>query len=120
VWGTIHTKEGGNLRLFPISFSLPLKEVPEAIFVRNTETSKPGCPGRGPGEGLPEAEPGKLCVYAMQFDHADVFPGEESFRRSTVGEGAQPGASNAGTLLEVECEAEKFCTAAGTWAATAE
>jgi Collagen triple helix repeat (20 copies) len=122
VWGTGfgRAEAAATNVYFPISFTVPLSEAPEPILIEATETSKPGCPGRGPGGNLPKADPGKLCVYVLPFENATFFSStpfykyEEFLNAWEIVEGA----SNVGTLLQVHCETESNCIAAGTWAVT--
>jgi hypothetical protein len=122
VWGV-----GGGFgepaapRNFPISFNLPLAAAPEVIFLKDDELSKPGCPGEV--DGVPTADPGKLCIYAGVFqdfinEEADL---ETTFFHSVPGIYApENGAGPAGTIMKVMgCESE-ICRTFGTWAVTAE
>jgi hypothetical protein len=127
-WGTSIASPAGR-KSFEISFSLPLSEAPAPILVNSTEQSKPGCPGRGGGEfgpgkpgnkpTVPMADPGKLCVYVMAIENA-VFVNpifatsefEEAFEEWEL----VSGASQSGTLLNVNCTGS--CFAAGSWAVT--
>jgi hypothetical protein len=129
-WGTgPNTPEG--VKYFPISFPIPLEEAPIPILVNANEESKPGCPGRGGGtfgEGyeptVPEADPGRLCVYVtgltggktgfLGFDFF-TFAYSEGFGEFIPNPN---GSSPTGTLLAAECTS--FCHIAGTWAVTAE
>jgi hypothetical protein len=82
-WATGAAGEGANVQLAPISFPIPLEEVPELTFVSFfvlseegfyveleeseveevlEEGAEHGCPGFD--EGLPLADPGHLCVYS--------------------------------------------------------
>jgi Collagen triple helix repeat (20 copies) len=133
-WGINFTTSG--IKSFPISFPIPLAEAPEPIIVDNDEQSKPGCPGRGGGEfgdgkpgnkpAIPLADPGKLCVYATQLINSSTtfsFP-LTGFFKDEFNEGFDewelvPGASQTGTILNLECTSQP-CVIAGTWAVTAE
>jgi hypothetical protein len=115
VWGGYGGQAGASKLAFPISFTLPLAEEPEAIFVDEGELTKPGCPGIV--DGIPAADPGKLCVYGDLFEEAT----NEGFNKTSPGVpfGTEPpGVGTTGTRFKVSCEA--FCFAAGTWAVTAE
>ena len=128
-WGMGIQGEGGSTgpEFFPISFTLPLEEAPEPVFVPNNKESEPGCPGRGGGSfpstgeyrpGTPMADPGKLCVYAGPFSETSF----EGFRVGVYEGGSwyvEPGVGPSGTVLEISC-ASKFCSAMGIWAVTAE
>jgi hypothetical protein len=122
-WGTGSSTPAGN-KTFPISFTLPLQTAPQPILVGPTEVSKlPGCPGRGGTPtvpGIPQAEPGKLCVYIMGSEsvvfQANPFKTWE-FEPAVFEEWELvPGASPAGTLVEATCTA--VCQISGTWAVT--
>ena len=121
VWGASVSIQPASkgLRFFPISFTIPLEAAPTAIFVGPAEESKlPDCPGRGAGVlGIPEAAPGKLCIYAGGFEEATflkvVTPGFKE------GEGiSQLGAGPTGALININCTGEE-CQALGSWAVTA-
>jgi hypothetical protein len=118
VWGGANaSSEPEGPRVFPISFSLPLEAAPEIVFLKEGETSKPGCPGEV--NGVPTADPGKLCIYADIF--IDFFDGEEletEFLHPTPLP-IQGGAGPVGTITKVTgCSA--LCVTAGTWAVTAD
>jgi hypothetical protein len=134
VWGTgLLTSSGTPVGAYalPISFSIPLAVAPEAIIVKPTENSKPGCPGRGGGPfpptgqfkpTIPSADLGKLCIYVNYLGEAGEEAQVSGVRTAVYEEGnwfPTLGTSPAGTLLEIECP-EKYvhCTAMGTWAAT--
>lgn len=94
--------------MFPISFTLPLAEEPEFVYVKSEET-KEGCPGIV--GGAPTAEPGKLCVYE-KFAGGPVFIGI-SFNPSS----GAPGVGKSGVLLPF---VDSFSgTIFGAWAVTA-
>jgi hypothetical protein len=108
-------------QFFPISFTLSVATVPEPIYVGPTETSKAGCPGRGEPEenGIPEAESGKLCVYAAPVSEQASFLGFQTYWEEEEDFFVlKSGASPSGTIVEVRCES-KFCTMFGSWAVTA-
>ncbi len=111
--GELEAVPGGAPAFLPISIPVPLAEAPEPIFIGTGETEKPGCPGIN-GEGLPEAEEGKLCIYARTFlgvpTNQGFFDPTKSFA---------PGASPTGTVLGFECTGPE-CIAYGVWAVTAE
>lgn len=103
-------RSGAGVLLAPISFTLPLEEAPEPIFVKAGETEE-GC--LGVEDGVPTAEPGKLCVY-VQLEGGPTF---QQFWNPTEFPGAPPGtASPSGVLLNMECTDN--CLAYGTWAVT--
>ena len=84
------------------------------MVVQPNENSAPGCPGRGsgtfPSSGefkptIPEAEPGKLCIYLDLMEHTG--PVSPALVERTVYEGGgwfnEEGASPVGAFLEVMC-----------------
>jgi Collagen triple helix repeat (20 copies) len=130
MWGTGPLTPVGR-HTFAISFALPTTAKPETIMVQPNESSKPGCPGRGGGPlppptseepffpTTPEADPGKLCVYIDQINGATIL-GETTKTPVYVPQleewGSEPGTSNSGALLYVNCT--EPCVAEGTWAVT--
>jgi len=111
--GELEAVPGGGPSFLPISIPVPLAEAPEPIFIGTGETEKPGCPGVN-AEGLPEAEEGKLCVYARTFTG---LPANQGFFDPT--KSFTPGSSPTGTVLGFECTGPE-CIAYGVWAVTAE
>lgn len=127
-WGTgPATPLGENgIKYFPISFPIPLEEAPIPILVNTEEESKPGCPGRGDGfkPTIPEAEPGRLCVYVNGLFETSIATNPFwtfFYEESEFGNALQPtlGASPTGTLLQTDCSSSE-CYVGGTWAVTAE
>jgi Collagen triple helix repeat (20 copies) len=140
-------------QLVPISFPIPLEEAPELIFVQMTEgpNAEPfvdaeleqlqeegaehGCAGLD--EGIPLADPGKLCVYGSSLNAMQPPAGSVPFTRTKLPSGppqvfagggivTTPGGSQveaggglAGTTLRMQCGASN-CEAIGVWAVTAE
>lgn len=96
----------------PISFTLPLSKAPEPIYVKPGETEVEGCPGLK--EGIPTADPGMLCVYAM-LELGTKFGGfldpSEEFAEGKAGK--------SGALLQLQ-NGEGFIAGWGVWAVTAE
>ena len=131
-WGTgLGTPKGeGGTKYFPISFPIPLEEAPIPILVNENEESKPGCPGRGGGTysenfkpTIPEAEPGRLCVYVMGLESATMGAFGATFWTNEYNAELlswliTPGATPTGTLLGAQCSGN--CRVEGTWAVTAE
>jgi hypothetical protein len=117
-WGT-RTAGAQGLDI-PISFALPVDPAPTAVYVGQEESkSAEGCPGIAP-DGLPQAAPGKLCVYAG-FAIAATFVSFLTIEEEEQGSGlrATPsGAGPAGTVLTFTCSST--CDAKGAWAVTAE
>jgi Collagen triple helix repeat (20 copies) len=96
--------------IYPVSFTLPLKGAPEFIYVEGASAT--GCPGIE--EGVPTAEPGKLCVYqSTLFFNASSPP--TIFPTSAVNPGV---VSKNGGLLSFNCTGNP-CVASGSWAVTA-
>jgi hypothetical protein len=127
VWGTNSAPTGGTALYFPISFTLPLSSAPEPIVVPATQESAPGCPGRGGGEledeyvpGIPMAEQGKLCVY-MTLAGPGATVTIEKYEYEGIFEEFElvPGAMSTGAVAKATCSVST-CSAAGTWAVTAE
>jgi hypothetical protein len=109
-WSAQREVQTGGTLLAPISFTLPLEEAPEPIFVEAGATED-GC--LGVEDGVPTAEPGKLCVYVGLMGG----PTFKQFWNPTQFPGAPPGtASPAGVVLNMECT--NVCLAYGTWAVT--
>jgi hypothetical protein len=128
IWGTGPLTPGtpAGRHSFPISFPIPTSSAPTPVIVGPTEESAPGCPGRGGGaftEGyrptIPQADPGKLCIYVMALEAA-LMPTVErvtSFEYKGGEWWHEAGlTSPAGALLEVSCELN--CIAVGSWAVT--
>ena len=109
-----------------VSFNIPLASGPQFVFVPST-TAGPssaygtaaGCPGvKG---GLPEAEPGKLCVYGAPVTFASFTSATVTAENPSSIEGSG-GPQPAGAILHVACPASveaKICPASGLWAVTA-
>lgn len=127
VWGSgLETPKGRHS--FPISFPIPVSEAPEAVIVPPNKESEPGCPGRGGGTfqneyrpTIPQADPGKLCIYIMGFENAALPTVLSSVGTPEYFEGEwydESGVSPTGALLEILCT-EVNCIAMGSWAVTA-
>ena len=138
----------------PISLAIPLEAeaAPELVFVQMTEGlnaevfsgleleqlqeegAEHGCPGIE--EGIPHAEPGKLCVYGNSLKFLtptgsgiartklpagpdQIFTGGGSISRAPGGSGTEFGAGPIGTTLLMTCASVK-CAGTGVWAVTAE
>lgn len=109
-----------------VSFTVPLASAPQFVFVPSTTAgatsafgSVPGCPGVT--NGLPEAEPGKLCVYAAPVTFLEVVSATVTAQNPSTFEGTG-GPQPAGAILQVACPASVYvgvCSAAGLWAVTA-
>jgi hypothetical protein len=136
-WGSFgifsHQKE--EAIAFPISFPVPLPAAAGAgdtvpptqaavdrVYVGPEEDkTAQGCPGYT--NGIPAAEPGKLCVYADEFVGAQregFFFSTPAFNSPTLGSvgGAYfEGVGTTGTIFSVLCDDE--CRAHGNWAVTA-
>jgi hypothetical protein len=138
-------------QLVPISFTLPLEEAPELTFVwlwpRGLfaeefspevvegileEAAENGCPGfEG---GIPQADPGHLCVYAANTlgleptgtgvpstvrapEPPQIFTGGSTVPGPN-GASTESGVNQVGTTLEMNCSST-FCKGLGVWAVTA-
>jgi hypothetical protein len=117
----------------PISFALPVEQAPEFVFVSflneenqglegkaleeaEEKAAEEGCPGVE--EGVPTADPGKLCLYAE--DLFGAAPPVASFRIKPNGAGQEVGVGPAGTVVQVGCkEKVSLCVIHGVWAVTA-
>jgi Collagen triple helix repeat (20 copies) len=114
--GVLVEKAGGAGAFYPISIPIPLEEEPEPILVKPGESGVTGCPGLD-ADGTPQADPGKLCVYASTF-----LGGTEglAFYDPTVQlGGTNDGSAPSGTILGFKCTTAE-CFTYGTWAVTAE
>jgi hypothetical protein len=131
VWGAASGTPNGRWS-YPISFPIPLSSAPEVIRVEPNEESKPGCPGRGGGSfgsgykpTIPQAEPGKLCIYIDAVENAIVPATTPSTPVYEEGAWAYEfnAVSPAGGFIQVRCNTPEgegeLCTAAGSWAVTA-
>lgn len=109
-----------------VSFNIPLASAPQFVFVPSTTAgatsaygSAAGCPGVTGGR--PEAEPGKLCVYAAPVTFLNVVSATVTAKNPSDFEG-NGGPQPAGAILQVACPASVYvgvCSAAGLWAVTA-
>lgn len=110
--------------LIPISFPLPVQPAPEVVYSKQLEEEDElgepvapvaGCPGLD-GEGLPLADPGKLCVYqkkkTVPGPNPVFFGGTQSFPE-------EQGADSMGTEAAFTCTGHN-CFWVGVWAVTAE
>lgn len=151
-WAAGRGGTGAATQNVPISFPLPLEEAPELVFVWMTEGpfatpftgeeltelqeegAQFGCPGII--NGVPTADPGKLCVYGNFLEQLSpsgtshgptIRPAGESPQIYTGGSstsapggsGKASGVSQAGTTLVLNCLANN-CEGLGAWAVTAE
>lgn len=100
----------------PISFALPLSASPEGVLVGTTTEQKEegvtlGCPGVV--DGVPTANPGKLCVYTSF--RTNIEPEQFAFFGATS---SSLGVDKTGTILTGVCPSV-LCQARGSWAVTA-
>jgi hypothetical protein len=108
----------GESAQLPISFPIPLENAPEPIYVEGASTA--GCPGLT--EGLPTADPGKLCLYNFSIGTGPI-EGTAFFKPFSEEAGPEFGAGPSGTVLAIGCEEApntEPCALVGTWAVTAE
>jgi hypothetical protein len=110
-WGATVEMAEGEMRKEAISFNIPLAASPEFIYVKKSESSKPGCPGIV--SGLPSASTGKFCVYAT-----DELVGNFTVT-ATNPIGATAGPSRVGAQLTTSCAPGEECALPiGVWAVT--
>jgi hypothetical protein len=120
-WGA--RTAGGQTVFIPISFMLPVDPAPTMVYAAPEEDkTAEGCPGIA-ANGLPLADPGKLCVYAGLAVNAEVAPtAETTVEKQEPGfEGqkeATAGVGPSGTILNFSCAF--VCWMQGSWAVTAE
>lgn len=120
-WGGGEAEPEGTKR-FQVSFPIPLEEelpLGQAVVVKSTEASKPGCPGRGVA-GVPMADQGFLCVYVNQEQNASsVFFVEPVFNEvfDEWEEVTVAPVAPTGGRIRASCAAN--CFVGGTWAVTA-
>lgn len=148
-WGATLRSEGAHAVDAPVSIPIPLATAPKLIFVNMMEgveffegteleelleeAAEHGCPGFT-AEGVPEAEPGNLCVYGDFM--SNMGPSASGFARTKLpsgpdqvfagggytpkpgGSGRSLGAGPAGTTLLMQCST--YCEGMGGWAVTAE
>lgn len=109
----------------PISFSLPLDEGPEGVFVTAEQTNNEEVPAECAGGTLaePSAQPGYLCVF-QGFAVAGSFNGFSKPIFTVAEYVALPhpaeevlGVAKTGTILSFDCSST--CFTSGTWAVTA-
>ena len=110
-----------------ISFTLPTETAPTFVYA-GQEQVQPGCPGIA-ANGLPRANPGKLCVYLGSITGiGGIFSAPKAF---TVFEGEEEGSGNgirnpeegvglSGAVLVFGACGGVPCSAQGVWAVTAE
>jgi len=109
--------------ILPISFTLPVIPPPTVVFVGQSEDkSAEGCDGIA-ADGLPLADPGKLCIYAASSINA-TFGASFTISENELNPGEKespPGAGPAGTNLTFICGEEEApgCFMNGAWAVTA-
>jgi hypothetical protein len=152
-WATGYGGQGALAQYVPISFTLPLEAAPELTVVwlsygSNAEPFEPsevteileegaehGCPGFD--NGVPLADPGKLCVYANSLkalqptgtgltntirstsEPPQIYIGGSYSAGPNGSSLTVDGVSPVGTTLEMTCAAGN-CKGIGVWAVTAE
>jgi len=115
-WGV--NLQPGEFSMEAISLTIPLATAPDPVFVEGD--SEPGCPGVV--NGVPKADPGKLCLYSQEIFVGPAGPATAFFKPYEVNLGAGP----SGTVLKFECEGNTNggtnntrCLRVGSWAVTA-
>jgi hypothetical protein len=123
LWGQFQPGEGFHSE--QISFPVPLGADPTPVFVpaptgtqeeketQEDEAAAEGCPGYV--DGVPTADPGKLCVYASVSE--GIPDGATGFFKAEPTGGLTPGAGQTGALFLYQC-ATPSCSPIGTWAVT--
>jgi hypothetical protein len=102
---------------YPIGFSIPLASPPTFVAVKGNSDGAAGCDGIV--DGVPTADPGKLCVYLQNEFAESAFTFAAVDPTADVVPLPSGGTSRAGILLQVTCAAEALCVpASGTWAVT--
>ena len=96
--------------LLPISLNTPLASSPEPVFVKAPGEEVAKCPGVV--DGVPTAEPGKLCVYATAITGTFL-----TFIDPTSG--SQGAAAPTGVGTYITCPLTSSCLAMGTFAVKA-
>jgi len=110
--GGLAPAEAPGYSMTPISFPIPLADAPDAVLLKSDETSNEDCPGIS--AGVPQADPGKLCVYIqLEFSATPVALVDPT---SPFGE---PGVSKAGSVLQFEISPAASGIFDGVWAVTA-
>jgi hypothetical protein len=106
------TFDNGQFIALPITFNLPVEPAPDPIFVEGASAT--GCPGLV--NGVPTADPGKLCVY-KGAEFGGLEEGEPVFLKPNTNS-FEEGALPSGAILGGLCGATS-CAWWGTWAVTA-
>lgn len=150
-WSASRPGAGASTVTAPITFARPLDSEPELVFVQLTyegpnefedpgagelaalmeDAAEYGCPGIV--AGVPQADPGKLCVYGNYMlqmlpkgtpltqthytETQQLFSGTP-YKPKPSGSGVTPGVGPIGTSLKLECTGP--CEGLGVWAVTAE
>lgn len=116
----------GEKYLLPVSFPIPLSSAPEFIFVQNEPGggglssvygSAPGCPGVI--GGVPQANPGKFCVYAGPVVFAPLPGAAVTVFNPSLSSTPATAATPVGAMLRVGCGTGLLlCNGSGVWAVT--
>jgi collagen triple helix repeat protein len=117
---------GADTSVVPVSFQIPVVPAPTFVFVPGTDTnfgsnSGAGCPGVT--GGVPQADPGKFCIYGTAFGvGGTVFAPSASVTPWDPGDasGTSGGVSSVGATLTLSCpnSLTGHCMANGVWAVT--
>jgi hypothetical protein len=127
VWsGTANELSQGSEQFTSIGFSIPVQPAPTFVYVADDATTgdagtAAGCPGVS--GGMPEAEPGKFCIYTVGLEAGPglIVPGATATALDpTSNFPAGPGVSPAGAYVKLTCPSSAFgvCTTHGLWAVT--
>jgi hypothetical protein len=119
--------EENDFSLQAVSFPIPLKAAPTFVFVPGVagpeilegsfgSNAGAGCPGVT-GQGVAQADAGKLCVYGMALEGFGPIPSATVTSVKPEATIESLGTSPVGAILRIECEAT-VCLGNGVWAAT--
>jgi hypothetical protein len=125
-------QDEGEAVVVPVSFISKVEPAPTFVFVPGLQSVEAGgfgsnagagCPGVTAG-GVPQADPGKFCVYGFGINAAGGFAELPSSTVTTVKvKDANPfaleeGVSPAGALLKISCTSSptEICAGKGLWA----
>ncbi len=127
------TVPNGTENIVPVSFGILVEPAPEFVFVPSNPTNgQPGLDAAngcgGVVGGVPRANPGKFCVYAVSADLFGVGAPASTVEALDPTDSGVPGTSpptgpgvvSSGALLHLTCDAGESpgCTARGVWAVT--
>ncbi len=112
----------GSEELTSASFSVPVSPAPTFVFVPADAEGKTGTAAGCPGvtSGMPQANPGKLCVYGVgfQINPGLVIPSATVAVQNPTNGGESATTAPAGASLKLSCPTGLFgkCINRGVWA----